>query len=479
MEEKKQIVSDERDVNYGGALFRIGKKYLFGGDRLIWTYYIIFSLFSLIFIFSATNSLVYVEHPDAPFYYIINRVVHLLVGVSAILVVNNINANFYYRLALWIFIASLGLLIVTMLFGDNINSARRSFSSIQPSDFAKLALIIILSKILARYRSIIDDIPLVPINMWMSQLRMKFSNEMSEKKRAITIKKNIRTNYLWKKYSWQFIVPIVLMFAFIVTSNLSTALIISVIGIVVLLIGGIRFSEVFKMGVIALIALAMFLSFYAPSGDVDRTGVWKARMEKFVSGDFHSEQAKTAIALGHIPSGPGSSVQRASLPRAESDFMFAFIVEEYGFVGWSVIIILNIWLFHRTILIAKRHNNPFQAILCVGLGFFICFQSLVHMLVNVGAIPVTGLVLPFLSNGGSAYLSMSITIGIIINISRNQKEVTRETLMAQAKEVKEREEREREEERELELQEIRRVESEAYLLELQSKIEEEKNNDMF
>ena len=121
---------------------------------------------------------------------------------------------------------------------------------------------------------------------------------------------------------------------------------------------------------------------------------------------------------GLFGKGPGNSTQRYSLSMAFSDFIFAFIVEEYGLMGGSLIIALYIVLLFRCIRLTTRCRTSFTSALVTGLAYMIIIQAFIHILVNVRLIPITGQTLPLVSHGGTAYLAMSGAVGIILSVNK-------------------------------------------------------------
>jgi cell division protein FtsW len=117
--------------------------------------------------------------------------------------------------------------------------------------------------------------------------------------------------------------------------------------------------------------------------------------------------------------GPGKSTQRNFLPHPYSDFIFAFILEEYGLVGGIIVMFLYILLLFRTIKIANKTDNHFGAFLALGCGILLVFQAMINMAVAVNLIPVTGQPLPFISKGGTSVIFTGIAIGMILSVSRS------------------------------------------------------------
>ena len=139
--------------------------------------------------------------------------------------------------------------------------------------------------------------------------------------------------------------------------------------------------------------------------------------------NLQEEQAQIAIASGGITGkGPGNSTQRSNLPHAYSDFAYAFIVEEYGLVGSCLILFLYLCVFFRGIVIFQRCGTALPSLLVLGLSLMITLQALINMMVSVGYFPVTGQTLPLISLGGSSVVFTSLSLGIILGVSRQMKE---------------------------------------------------------
>lgn len=135
---------------------------------------------------------------------------------------------------------------------------------------------------------------------------------------------------------------------------------------------------------------------------------------------FQARQARIAIANGGITGkGPGRSMQRDFLPAPYNDFIFAIITEEYGLIGAGVLLILFLWfLFRGMQRVARRAPDPLGFFLATGFTTMIVVYGFVHAGVSCGLLPVTGLPLPFVSYGGTSMMANGIMVGIILNISR-------------------------------------------------------------
>ena len=158
-----------------------------------------------------------------------------------------------------------------------------------------------------------------------------------------------------------------------------------------------------------------------PSGG--RVHTWKNRVQSFVSGEkeesSQSEQAKIAIANGRLLGKmPGNSIQKNFLPHPYSDFIYAFIIEEYGLFGGVVVLLMYLILLFRGIRIAIRAPGYFGGLVALGVTLMLVFQAFINMLVAVGLMPVTGQPLPLVSMGGTSIWFTCVSIGILLSVSR-------------------------------------------------------------
>jgi cell division protein FtsW len=122
--------------------------------------------------------------------------------------------------------------------------------------------------------------------------------------------------------------------------------------------------------------------------------------------------------VGILGKGPGKSTQRNFLPHPYSDFIYAIIIEEWGFLGGLVVLMLYLWFFARSVMIAKSCKTIFSSMAVLGLSTLITTQAFLHILVNVGILPVTGHTLPLISRGGTSLLATGAAFGIIQAVSR-------------------------------------------------------------
>ncbi len=369
------------------------------GDPVIWFIVLVLSLFSILVVYSATGSLAYKMMGGNTEYYLIKHSV--LVGLSflAIWVAHKIDYRYYSklsRLVLWICVP---LLLFAWLFGTERNEASRWLTipfinqSFQPSDLAKLALIVTLASMLSKRQKSIDDFQraIVPMLFWIG-----------------------------------------LICGLIALTNFSSAILLFLTCMLILFIGRVPMKYLMMLVVIC----ASFGSVAFVVGQ--RGGTAVSRVQDFVSGEtpYQAKQAYVAIASGGVfGKGPGQSDQRNYLPHPYSDFIYAIILEEYGIVGGVLVLLLYMALLYRGMKAAEGNDRAYGGLLSAGLSFALVIQALVNMGVAVGLGPVTGLTLPFISMGGTSQLFAGIALGIILSVSRGEIDAFGGTIGNQYKEA--------------------------------------------
>jgi len=365
----------------------------FKGDRTLWGLVALFMVYSLLAVYSSSVNVAFRSYGGDTTYFLRSQFFMLLLGLVIIIIVHYLPYRIYFSLAGLILIVATGLLVLTLIFGARINEATRWLEipgtnfRLQTSDVAKVALVLYMARTLAKYQGELDNFILV-------------------------------TKY--------FILPVGIICGLIMPENLSTAVMIFGISIIILYIGRVpvRFLLAYiGLAVACVVLFALLLSVVTKDNRVE---VWKDRMENFVTGradeadDYQSNQAKIAISTGGLfGKAPGRSTQRNMLPQSNSDFIFAIIIEEYGlFLGAIPLILAYMILMFRGITIAKKCETGFPAFLVLGLTVMIVVQAMMNMLVAVGLLPVTGQTLPMVSWGRTSVLMMSFSIGVILSVSR-------------------------------------------------------------
>lgn len=349
---------------------------------------ILISVFGLVMIYSA--SYVWAEYKfNDPFKFVKNQAIFFVVGTFFMMMISRIDYHIYEKYVNRILLGCVLLLILVLIpgIGTVRNGSRSWFGigsfGIQPSEFAKLGLIMFTAKYL-------------------------YKNEKDLKQ----IKKGV--------------LPILgltlLIFGLIMLQpdfGTGMILVMSVIGL--LFVGGVDFKFFLRLGLLGLAGIAGLIAVapYRLERILSFLNPWK---DPLGSG-FQIIQSLYAIGPGGLFGyGFGNSRQKHFyLPEPQTDFIFSIISEEFGFLGIVIVVSLFLLIIYKGFQIARKSQDLFSKYIAFGITFQIAFQAVLNLCVVVGLLPVTGVTLPFLSYGGSSLLITLSSIGILLNISRKQR----------------------------------------------------------
>lgn len=379
------------------------KKYL-KGDFVIWAVFILLCIVSTVEMYSALSTLAYkASSHSAPMmrhfsFLVLGGIIAFLVHLLPYKVIR----IFAYAGLLF----SLVTLIIVPFVGVKENDAARWLEifgiQFQPSEIAKISLIIFAADFISRIKDTAND---------------------------------------EKKHFRILLIITGIICALILRENFSTAVLLFAVVYLMMYIGRISLK---KLGVLAVVMIASAVIGYLTlkvipeeklPGFLDRASTWVNRIDrkfektdpeqKYVLTDENLQvlHGKIAIARGGITGVmPGNSVQRDFLPQAYSDFIYAIIVEETGLIGGIIVILFYMILLYRAGRIATMSKTVFPAILVIGLSLMIVMQALVSMAVATSLGPVTGQPMPLISRGGTSILITSIYFGILLGVTRQIKE---------------------------------------------------------
>nr|BFF39847.1 FtsW/RodA/SpoVE family cell cycle protein [Tenacibaculum mesophilum] len=374
------------------------------GDRAIWAIVAMLAIFSFMPIYSASTNLVYVVGNGSTLGHLVKHIVLLITGFAVIYGVHKIPYRYFSGGSVLMLPVVVLLLVFTLAQGTTIGGANASrwiripFVGIgfQTSTLAGLVLMVYVARYLAK-----------------------------NKEKVISFKESLLQ--LW--------LPVGLVLVLILPANFSTTAMVFFMILMVSFIGGYPLKYI---GYILGIGLFAFLFFILvakafPDAMPNRVNTWKSRIESFSQSDgeedYQVEKAKIAIATGGvIGKGLGKSVQKNFLPQSSSDFIYAIIVEEYGFAGAIVVIFIYFLLLFRILITAKKATTIFATLLVVGVGIPIVFQAMINMAVAVNILPVTGQTLPLISSGGTSIWMTCFALGMILSVSASKNE-TEETIL--------------------------------------------------
>ncbi|MDB5029313.1 FtsW/RodA/SpoVE family cell cycle protein [Mucilaginibacter sp.] len=357
------------------------------GDRWIWLIVILLSLISLLSVYSAIGTLAYKRGVGAESI-LMKHLAMIIGGIVLMYISHKLDYRYYSGISKLLMYITIPLLLYTLIFGSHVNDASRWIAipgtglSFQTSDLAKLALITYLARSLSRKQENIKDV------------KQSFIPIMG---------------------------AVCIVFILIALANLSTALMLFGVSVLLLIIGRISIKQI----AITCLAGAILLTGVVFLGP--RRHTYTSRIHTYLHPEaanpdksFQADHAKIAIATGGLfGKGPGKSNEVNYLPEAYSDEIYAIIVEEYGLLGGVTLIGIYLFLLYRCIKIVTKAPKAFGALLAAGLSFSLTIQAFANMAVAVGLGPVTGVPLPFVSMGGTSILFTSIAFGIILSVSRD------------------------------------------------------------
>ncbi|QJD83494.1 putative lipid II flippase FtsW [Cohnella herbarum] len=352
--------------------------------------------FGLVMVFSASSSMA-VSKPDFnndALYFVKRQLMFVGLGTFVMLVMMNIHFQKYKKLFMLFFIGTLVLLFLVPIFGDTKNGATSWIFGIQPTEFAKLAIIMYLAAIIAKKDEKFRDFKkgLLPVMI------------------------------------------VVGFFAFLIMlqPDFGSCAILVMCASAIVVAGGSNLKHILLSSGVLLGLAALGTSLYLLMNPGTDFGYRGARFTAFL--DPLADQQGTGYhltrsleAFGHgglFGTGLGNSVQKLFyLPYAYNDFIFAVIGEELGFVGTTIFILFYIVFLWRALIVSLRCPDIYGTLVGIGLVSLIAIQALINMGGVSGAIPITGVTLPFISYGGSSMLTLLTGMGILLSISREYNRV--------------------------------------------------------
>lgn len=354
-------------------------------DIILFLAVVVLTIFGIVMVYS--SSYIWAEYKfNDPLKYVKSQAIFGIIGIILMNIVSKVEYKLYKNKANLILLVCFLLLTLVLIpgIGTVRNGSRSWFGigglGIQPSEFAKIGLIVYVSKYLANNEKAIKNIikGVMPL----------------------------------------FIIIGIFFLLIMLEPDFGTAFVIVVTLVSIIFISGVKLGFFIRIGFLALLGIAglIIAAPYRMARIVSYLNPW---VDPLGSG-FQIIQSLYAIGPGGLL-GQGFMHSRQKhfyLPEPQTDFIFSIISEEFGFLGVLIVTLLFIIIFIRVLKISKFSSDPFAKYLSFGLGFGIIIQAIINLMVVVGLIPVTGVTLPFLSYGGSSLMVCMIMIGIILNVSR-------------------------------------------------------------
>ena len=312
-------------------------------------------------------------------YYLKKQGFATLLGLLGMVIIARIDYHTWAPLAIPGYLGAIALSVAVMLFGDEYNGSKRWLSlgplSFQPSEFAKVAVILFLA--------------------WL-------------------VSRNARKMHRFRTLAVMML-PVLPIVALVGASNLSTAIIILGIAVVLVFVASPKYSQFIWMGSAGAAFMAVFLAM--ESYRLERIAIWR-HPEQYEKG-YQTLQGLYAIGSGGLfGRGLGNSVQKLGfLPEAQNDMIFSIICEELGLVGAGIIILLFLVLIWRFFVISTKAPDLFGALIAAGAMVHMMIQVILNIAVVTNTIPNTGITLPFISYGGTSVVFLLLEMGLVLNVS--------------------------------------------------------------
>lgn len=390
---------------------------LFSGDRVLWIIVAVLAVISVLVVYSSTAKMAYDAHTmRSTSHFLSQQLMVLVVGMVGLMVAQKINSRIYRILARPAYYLSLLLTVSVYFIGATTNGAARWIPigpfQFQPSEALKVSTVLFLALQLAHRQSKIDKIRIVPsLCFW-------------------TWRSSPEQRRIWREGTWPLLVPVVAACLVIFPAHTSSAALVFIGSWVMMYIGRVKRGELAKIVGLAFagFALLMVLNMGRSETAEGRFSTWihlwtRPQMYKPLEQLTDTERSMIAIHGGGIfGKGAGQSDMRAEMIHPESDYAYAFFVEEYGLVMAIVLLMLYLWIFFRAIEIFRPCGTAFPGLLALGLASQITCQALLHIMVTVNLFPETGQTLPLISRGGSSVIFTAIALGMILSVSRQNAE---------------------------------------------------------
>lgn len=352
------------------------------GDRTIWILFIFLSIVSLLAVYTSIGfTATHLLH-RSPLAMTLRHLMFIIGGGILVWLGANTNYRLYARVSKAAFVASLLLLVVVLVFFKSRWVQIPIIGSFQPSEIAKICILFFMATILSQYNEKMGNKYFVPIAL----------------------------------------LPVLLTCGLILPRNLSSAIIVFVVCVVMMFVAGVNKKSLGKylliIAILAVIFALVIVWMQSQNKEAARSQTWYNRVAYWINPapDEYSQENLSRMAIargGFLGAGIGNNIHGRLMTQSENDFIYAVIVEETGSLAGLIILGAYSYLFLRCLVIAQRCDKIFGKLICVGMGTLIYFQALVHICVSVGVIPVTGQTLPFISYGGSAFLMMSYGLGAV------------------------------------------------------------------
>ncbi len=382
----------------------------FKGDRALWIVVAILAITSVLVVYSSTAKMAY--DSDAirtTSSFLRAQIVLLVLAAIAILITHRINMRFVRFFSIPFYVLALLATFAVYFVGSSTNGASRwvmvAGFQFQPSEMLKVATLLMVARGLDLHKYVMSKVLLIPATF--NPLKWHHS-----------------------KGVWSIIVPIVAACGVILPAHTSSAALLFLISFVMLIVGRVPARELKRL-VIVIAAIGVIYSIGGAGRSATAGGrvstwfeiIFTNRSEVSAEDLYDTERAMIAINSGGISGvGAGQSAMRVEMIHPESDYAYAFFIEEYGLILGIILLMSYIWILYRTVIIVEGSRSLYATYVAVACALLITFQALAHVMVATNLMPETGQTLPLVSRGGSSLLFTAVALGLILSVSRQNEE---------------------------------------------------------
>jgi cell division protein FtsW len=357
------------------------------GDKRLWSIFTLWCFLSIIFVYGATSL-----GNKNDFHEVVKQIFVVAGGFLLAIIFHKISPKILRNFSLFFYLLSLVLVLSVFLFGVSKGGgdAKRwidlGFITFQPSDIAKIAMVLFLANMVSRLNNKTHDV---------------------------------------KSILGYFILPILCIVIPISVSNGSTGLVIFIVSLIIIIVGGFPLKYIKILVITALGIFGSIILVEKLSPNSTRVGTWQGRFSRHFTADpsdphSQSNQSIGAIAMGGIsPKGPGGSQMKYVIHSPHADFMFAIITEEYSIIFSIFLLFTYFAFFYQCVQLVLKSENSFASLYAIGFGTLVMLHAIIHIYVCLSILPVTGIALPFVSKGGTSFWMLCVGFGILMNFSKS------------------------------------------------------------
>lgn len=372
---------------------------ILAGDKALWVIFLLLSVISLVAVYSTIGLSAISDLNSTPMRIFCRHLGFVVAAALIAIFVSHLKYRYFARASVILLYLSVAALVVVIIMGTKRWLVIPHVVRFEPSELAKIALIVYLARCIALRRDSLDE--------------------------PATFRR--------------LLYPILIVCLLVTPANLSTGILIFLTCYIMLFFGGVN-RRLWWRGLLLLLGISLvgflILYFFGNQIQIGRVPTWAHRFQSWIHPNpdelTQENMARMAVARGGFwGNGIGTTIHGRLMTQAHNDFILAIIIEEAGLISAIAIFALYAWFYFRCIRIATACRGLFGSLIVAGTGTLIFLQAVINISVAVGLLPVTGQTLPFISYGGTAYLCLGLGLGIIQAVAFRNKKLSRKAATAQ------------------------------------------------